>query len=297
MDEIQLLRHRHDAQPGPSPEATRAARVRLTGRISRSHAARPRRPFLLIMAAAALATAAAAILVARPDPGLPRRPGAATPAVTTTPTLRPVSSAERLALGAAAKAAGAPAEPTGPWAYTKLMVRLQDGRTATQELWRRVDDSAFAVIENGELRTIKGSEFEVTYGFLLSLPTDPAALLERSYTAIDEREARLKRKITPEERDLFTFQHLAMGMRESVLPEGLRAAIYGAMAKIPGVRYSGRSADLAKRKGVTLRLGGEEIFVDPGSYAYLGYRSRAGDRLLNWDSLLLGRFVDRAGER
>ena len=108
---------------------------------------------------------------------------------------------------------------------------------------------------------------------------------------------------------------IAMGMRDAALPPRLRAAMYGAMAKIPGVRYEARSADLLKRRGITLYhvLDGylrDEIFVNPKTYAYLGYRTivvkdhkdgpfatmKKGE-IHNWDALIKAAVVDKAGQR
>ncbi|MEU7001555.1 hypothetical protein [Nonomuraea sp. NPDC046570] len=159
------------------------------------------------------------------------------------------------------------------------------------------------------MKVVDGSEFEVTYPYLLSLPTEPTELLARVYKQIDAEEASrnadtMRRqeemakkrgksaedarreaeaatpRLTAEERNTFAFQYIAQGMRDAVLPLKLRAAMYGAMAKIPGVRYEPRSTDLAKRSGVTLyRLHAgylrDEIFINPKTYAYMGYRTLA----------------------
>ncbi|WP_214416505.1 CU044_5270 family protein [Sphaerisporangium fuscum] len=255
--------------------------------------------------------------------------------------LGPVANAESLARNAAAKAADQPdiaADPTR-WAYVKrLNARTrQDGGqwltgfpkvTTVHEQWRRLDDKGFAFMEDGRLKTEDESEFEVAYPDILSLPTDPAELLARVYEEVDAEAAarghrpdpRMKTPepaaLTDEERNTLAFQYIGQCMRDAVLPSRLRAAMYGAMAKIPGVRYEAGASDLAKRPGVTLyRLEHDylrdEIFVDSGTYEYLGYRTIAvrdhddprghislkKGEITGWDALLRTAVVDRPGER
>ncbi|GAA2398597.1 hypothetical protein GCM10010191_01680 [Actinomadura vinacea] len=69
------------------------------------------------------------------------------------------------------------------------------------------------------------------------------------------------RKFVPmgdEERNENAFSYIAASMHDSALPAKLRAAMYGAMAKIPDVRYEPRASDLEGRPGVTrYRQGGD----------------------------------------
>ncbi|MGN9844314.1 CU044_5270 family protein [Nonomuraea sp. H19] len=363
MDELRQLRERHDALPDPSPRSVDQARTRLSAHMSKPAARRvlaarrlPVRPLWGIGLAGA---GAAAILMASMvgNGALPTAPPDQATAQHTkesTPPpqelrLRTVANARDLADNAAALAAadgGTTPAPT-QWAYLKSLTaetRTDGGewltgfpkKTATHELWRRADDKRFASIENGKLKVYKGSEFEVAYPFLLSLPTDPGALLDRVNEQIEAEAVRLqesqyerlkqrlgderkaKQALGPpastEVKRMWAFQYIAQGMRDAVLPAKLRAAMYGAMARIPGVKYEARASDLARRKGVTLyRVHSgylrDEIFIDPKTYAYLGYRTIAvrdhdkdfftvkKGQITGWDAVLETALVDQAGRR
>ncbi|MFC7587213.1 hypothetical protein ACFQYP_28450 [Nonomuraea antimicrobica] len=121
--------------------------------------------------------------------------------------------------------------------------------------------------------------------------------------------------LTSAGRDRQAFQTIAMGMMDTALPAALRAAMYGAMAEIPGVRYEAKATDLLKRQGITLYhvLDGylrDEIFINPKTYEYLGYRTivvkdhrdepfdtmKKGE-IHNWDALVKAAIVDKAGQR
>jgi hypothetical protein len=87
------------------------------------------------------------------------------------------------------------------WAYLKTVYAdTQEGggrpvfgtpkKTLTREVWRRTDGKRFAVIQDGRLRVAEGSKYSPTYPELLSLPTDPKAVLARVYKTIDTEYAR-----------------------------------------------------------------------------------------------------------
>ncbi|MFI7705851.1 CU044_5270 family protein [Nonomuraea sp. NPDC049480] len=351
MDELHRLRERHDALPDPSARSVAAARARLTAHMSKPATRRPPvRPLwgIGLVAACAAAIVAVSIVGRAPAVETPRQHAEGSTSPAQELRLRPVASARDLADNAAAMAAaedeGTPA--AHEWAYLKKRVartRADGGewttgfpeKTAVHEMWRRADDKRFAGIENGKLKIMKGSEFEVPYPFLLSLPADPAALLGRVYEQIDAEQARhreglyerMKQRygerkakempapvMSAEDRHMRAFQYIALGMSEAVLPPRLRAAMYGAMARIPGVTYAPRASDLARRKGVALyRIHGgylrDDIFIDPQTYAYLGYRTMAvrdhddnfstvkKGQIMNWEALLETAIVAEAGRR
>jgi hypothetical protein len=211
------------------------------------------------------------------------------------------------------------------------------GPITTQEKWRRTDDKQFAVISGGKLKVVNGSKTipdpanPMDYPYLLSLPTRPDALLARVYKSVDtlyNKRVAVKKAAaptppppppppTPEEeaRNARAFELLSLYMRDAVLPRKIQAAMYGAMAKIPGVRYQPRAADLAGRPGVTLHLVANgylrgEIIIDPKTYAYLGFHIVAltdhrepglppvrKGQIIGWGSLTKGVFVDKPGRR
>ncbi|WP_327102129.1 CU044_5270 family protein [Nonomuraea glycinis] len=359
MEELHELRRYHDATPEPAPETIGAARSRLGAHMRggrRPRARRIRPIWALTLAGAATAALVVAVAVV-PGTGKDSPAPHAYPPTATELRLRPVANVQDVADNAALLADGEPewaAEPT-QWGYVKSLgartrtdggewLRGRPAATNTHEQWRRLDDKAFATIEKGRLKVSKGSEFEVSYSYLLALPTDAGQLLARIYETVDAENTRNRasflrsaqeraewRGKTPEEakrlaeeslpdftsqhRDRWAFQMIAMGMRDAALPPRLRAAMYGAMAKIPGVRYEAKSADLLKRRGITLYhvLDGylrDEIFVNPKTYAYLGYRTivvkdhkdgpfgtmKKGE-IHNWDALIKAAVVDKAGQR
>ncbi|RVX44341.1 hypothetical protein EDD27_7071 [Nonomuraea polychroma] len=331
MDELRLLKERHDALPDPDERAVTEARSRLLSHMRERPRSR-RRPLRVTWAiglAGAAALVAAVVIVPGVRDGSERpqaRPSSSQPSSTPL-RLRKVATAEDLAANAAALAAAHPDPVPEPdqWAYIKTKEARGKG-TRTHEMWRRANEKQFAFIEDGKLKVLDGSEFEVTYPYLLSLPTEPAALLARVYEEMDaehvKRQAQRRRgqatvpPLTAEQRHTYAFQHIVQGMRDAVLPRALRSAMYGALADIPGVRYEARATDLAKRPGVTLYRIHEgylrdEIFIDPDTYAYLGYRMIAvrdhenprvyefikKGQMFGWGSLIASGVVDRPGER
>ncbi|UBU18143.1 hypothetical protein [Nonomuraea gerenzanensis] len=372
MNELDELRRHHDTMPEPDARTIDAARSRLNAHMRGGRDERPRqlrplraawapRAFWLRRALwAPLAGAAVALAVAvtvAPRQGEDPRPPQAQPPTIAELRLRPVANAQDVADNAALLAGGEPAWTAGPkqWGYVKSLrartrtdggrwLRGEPAKTSTHEQWRRLDDQAFATIERGKLTVHEGSEFEVTYPYLLALPADADRLLARIYETVDAEHARNRASMlerarqraqargrTPEEaarlaeeapppltsvqRDRWAFQLIALGMGDAALPPRIRAAMYGAMAAIPGVRYEDGSSDLLDRRGITLYhvLDGylrDEIFIDPRTYEYLGYRTivvknhkdgpfdtmRKGD-IHNWDALVETAVVDRAGQR
>jgi hypothetical protein len=120
---------------------------------------------------------------------------------------------------------------------------------------------------------------------------------------------------TAEERDSRAFELISLWMRDAVLPPRTEAAMYGAAAAIPGVRYEARAADLGRRPGVTLYRVADgylrsEIIVDPKTYSYLGFRAIAVQdhreeglrpvkrgQIIGWGSLMTATFVTKPGAR
>ncbi|GAA2111565.1 CU044_5270 family protein [Actinomadura alba] len=334
MDDLQQVRDRHDALPDPAPETITQARARLTAHMrqvpSRKRSWRPAWR-LGLAGAAATALLAAAVAVGVGTGG--DRPGGQPPA-----QLRPVANAQDLASNAAIKAAAQhdPMPKPHQWAYSKTLSAQtnEDGGDwlrgtpkvkHTWEMWHRIDDWGFADYPDGKLKLHKGSERRVSYQDIFSLPQDPDALLAEVYKRVTAGGTReplpgagsgitKPGAMGDEERNMYAFFYIHASMWDTVLPAKLRAAMYGALAKIPGVGYEARAVDLAKRPGVTFyRLQNgyqrDEIFIDPNTYEYLGARSivvkdhkemgvnvKKGD-IISWASLLKAVIVDRPGQR
>ncbi|MFI6514334.1 CU044_5270 family protein [Spirillospora sp. NPDC050679] len=323
-DEIALLREARPEAAAYDPEA----KARLRGRLlaaadvpERRAGAHGRRRFAL---AGALAVAAAAGVVA--VPALDRDAPAPLPA--------PRESAEPLAMGPvasvvsladnAARAAARRSDAPRPdqWSYVKTVLASSSkgvggslfgppDRRMTFEEWRKADGTLSARREGGRLVTQKG-QGTIPYPDLLKLPHDPDALL-----------AEVRRRVAAEKAPVAdgnrAFQIIEMMMRDTALPLKVRAAMYGALAKMPGVRFEGRAADILGRRGVTLYQVVEgylrtEIMVDPRTYDYLGFRfvvvkpHRDSDEhgvqrrykpgeVLGWGGAAVMAVVDGPGER
>jgi hypothetical protein len=112
--------------------------------------------------------------------------------------------------------------------------------TVTSETWHRVDDGALAHNHNGKLEVTKGDDLG-NYQDILALPLDPDALLAHVYKTVTVHGSREPGKagvpMPAWERDQYAFMFIRASMWDTVLPPKLRAALYGAMAKIPDVRY------------------------------------------------------------
>ncbi|MFC9971714.1 CU044_5270 family protein [Spirillospora sp. NPDC127200] len=282
-DEITLLREARPEAAAYDPEA----KARLRGRLlaaadvpERRAGVRGRQRFAL---AGALAVAAAAGVVA--VPALDRDAPAPLPA--------PRESAEPLAMGPvasvvsladnAARAAARRSDAPRPdqWSYVKTVLASSSkgtggslfgppDRRMTFEEWRKADGTRSARREGGRVVARAGDQGPVPYPDLLRLPHDPDALLAE----VRRRVAAEKAPIADGER---AFQVIEMMMRDAALPLKVRAAMYGALAKMPGVRFEDRAADILGRRGVTLYQVVEgylraEIMVDPRTYDYLGFR-------------------------
>ncbi|QKG21938.1 CU044_5270 family protein [Actinomadura verrucosospora] len=239
----------------------------------------------------------------RPEPPAPGR-------------VHQVSAVTALADGAE-RAARGPGGALGPhqWVYLKSVYAPtreggvgpalfgRPGKLLTREMWRRTDEKAFAVMENGKLRRGSGSKFvpagplRLDYPTLLALPDDAASMLAHIRKIVDaqERQSRAlaqkshRRKpglppapapLTPAQRDASAFDVVSQYLDSALFRARQRAALYGALAKITSVRYAGRAHDLAGRRGVSLYPdfdGRErhELFIDPKTYSYLGFRTTA----------------------
>lgn len=113
-----------------------------------------------------------------------------------------------------------------------------------------------------------------TYQWLASLPTDPGELLDELY--------RLTRKAQGQEKDKEKAQVVFDKIGEllgKVMPPRTAAALYGAAAKLPGVKRVEDAVDPAGRHGVAIRRVDKrsswatEWIFDRDTLAYLGERT------------------------
>ena len=125
--------------------------------------------------------------------------------------------------------------------------------------------------------TTLGGWKSVTYSYLNSLPTDPAAL--ESVLLAGNPPGGL---IPPREAAIFDaiVNLLTAGAPQGiVIPPKLEAAVYRVMQQLPGVHFEA-SADLAGRTGLGFWMVREgylkqEIVIDPLTYTFMGFKDVA----------------------
>jgi hypothetical protein len=153
----------------------------------------------------------------------------------------------------------------------------------------------------------------VTYDYLDSLPTDPAALEEILASSGGTGPASTKEQVI--------FQAISMlldaGESEGVVvPPKLSAAMYRVLEQLPGVTFES-ATDLAGRAGIgfSMILEGylkETLVIDPDTYTYMGFKDVAikdhamvgtdGTRyvkaghVMAWAALLGSAIVDKPGQ-
>lgn len=161
--------------------------------------------------------------------------------------------------------------------------------------------------------TTLGGWKSVSYDYLNSLPTDPAAL-----------EAILAKSAGPvvaNTREQAIFQAIAVlldaGESEGVVvPPKLSVTLYRVLQQLPGVTFQ-NATDLAGRAGIGFSMVLEGYFkqtlvIDPDTYTYMGYkdvaikdhamtgtdgtRQIAAGHVMGWGALLGSAIVDKPGQ-
>jgi hypothetical protein len=210
----------------------------------------------------------------------------------------------------AAPAADA-AEPTPrphQWVYTKQLTVESGGKPWTYEHWLRVDGKLYANAHNNDLRAARVEDVRqfplpqwsrcpagkreqlarirpaVGLGRFFpnpaAVPTDPDGLLAAVYQLVENPDCAPVLGDTVQDRAF----NLIDAMLQTVQPAEVRAALYRALPKIPGVTVVQGATDAADRRGLAfvraaaievpgssrwLRM---EIILDPNTYRYLGAR-------------------------
>lgn len=327
MSELDTLRRMRAPLAEPEPVRLAAVRSQVTARFGeRGPRVRLSRTSVRLVAVGAMAvTIATGVTVAQNLGGVDQNGHRHTgiPGL----SAGPVASAGELAHRAALEAANEPAWNPRPnqWTYVKEVLATSSAGTGgslagrpdrriTVERWLRVDGMRRETKQNGgRLEAVPTTPMERSavprsdYTYLRSLPTDPKVLLALAYKQAEQM---------PLGRDAGAFTTIQDLMSRSVLPPKLRAALYGALAAIPGVRLDKDVADAAGRHGVALYRIDEgylrtDVIVDPTTYAYLGHRAIAvkdhtstGDdgtsrfvkgQILGWSAQLTTAIVDQPG--
>jgi hypothetical protein len=318
MDEIDQIRAARPSDDYPAP-ARAVARARLGAAIAEAAAPAtpepatpepagqgrlPRGRVRRVAIAAALAVAVAVSLTVTQQLS---RDGAPPPA-------GPTANAAELANSAAAAAAAHPAPTPGPhqWVYSReLRVEYGGGKPFSEEHWVRVDGRKFAYpisdrrVDHAEKVVKETRDYRSTLSARrpgcpdtpdrippgvglgrffpdpAAVPTDPDGLLAAIYRLVqDPACAPVLVGDTVQDRAFL----LIDGMLQTLMPADVRAALFRALAKIPGVTVVQGATDAAGRRGVAfaraaaiegpgssdwLRL---EIILDRHTSRYLGAR-------------------------
>ncbi|MBO3749835.1 CU044_5270 family protein [Streptosporangiaceae bacterium NEAU-GS5] len=326
MDDLKELREMRAVVAEPDAERIAAIRARLTaetGRDARRPHARPPRSHarrLLLVAAVGVAAAATVVVV-----GIDRRSEVGR----MSPSAHPVTAAavlERAALVAERRPAG-PSTGEHRWLYRKTVVRQPNDKEAvTSDEWTRYDGRQTAAIdEEGRLQIedfvpdpdddyLSPQQLEQR---MRALSTDPATLLsqiraDRRWTDFPVAERGLAANPDAE-----AFRVIGIYLAETALmPPKLEAALYRALAMVPGVGVEQGVDDGTGRKGLGLYMDDQSsagtrsyLILAPSTYEYLGRRDlwlrdeRIGDGVafkagsVYTAAVLTTEFVNRAGDR
>lgn len=138
--------------------------------------------------------------------------------------------------------------------------------------WRAPCGDWFAEEEGREPCASRGSWQSPDAAFLASLPRDPGALYDRLRDDTDGR---------GKDPDLEVVVYVADVLRTGLVPADLRAALYRALAKVPGLEITEKVANLDGVKGTAYGISAEgerhDIIVDPATGQFIGERQVAED--------------------
>jgi hypothetical protein len=279
-----MLRERHDALPGPSPDAVAEARHRLQAHMRqapqpRRHRRLVRRALLAGGLAVALTGAAVAVQVVDDD----------------TPVLRATPAAAVVLDRAAAAAERQPDPKPRPdqFVFAESRSVYRDNKQA-QHVWERrswlaVDGAraGWAVTRTdggpwggGPLAQPGGGPLgdDSAYARLAKLPRDPDKLLRALAGRPTGRSNDPARDRTPEEQAFTEIQDV---LSEALVPPSLRAAMFRTLKRIDGVTVVPDVADAAGRRGIAVAMTiqglREEIIFDRRSHVVLGRREILAD--------------------
>lgn len=286
MDDLTAVREWAADTPPLTDEARAAARTRLRRAVLREQGGRTARAGLsrrLVLRGALAGTAAAAtagvVVATRDHPGAE---GADAPRITT------LSAAQVLRKAAdrnRAHGTRLPVPRDDQYFYTKTSVTRtydQGGRTRTwtDESWLSVDGSRPSRRqEHGKVHhdpPLGKHEVQwppTVYSKLATMPADPDELLKMF---------RLGSTSSPEA-DLRAFTEACLFMQgPRVMPPGLQAAAFEALARIPRVRVDHGEVDVLGRRavGVSYPKSDFTFLFDRRTYDYLGLRVRGSTATL-----------------
>ncbi|MEU7854059.1 CU044_5270 family protein [Nonomuraea sp. NPDC049141] len=286
--DLDALRRTWPEPAPPSHDTYSAARAALLQEVTAAVPRRARR-FRLprsggrVLAVGALAVAITMVAVVVGNPGgvdVPRPivPGLAMPA----------ANAQVLLHKAAAVARDRPFTAPRPdqWIYMETRLQGVDNaapgevqtpetplKTTVDRAWTRADGKVLVTFEGGKMvRSPTGGGMPPTsFAKVAALPTDPDALLAWLYGNMGDH---------GEKRDVIAYRLLGSLLNNNLVPPAQEAAVYQAMAKIPGVTVNPDAVDVAGRPALAVGAiedgwVGHEILLDRTTYTYLGERAVA----------------------
>ncbi|MBB5779083.1 CU044_5270 family protein [Nonomuraea jabiensis] len=286
MDELRWVREWRTEVPEPGEEWIIPERRRLLMRMRGRRWALGRR--LLVVGALGAATAVA---VATFRPQSPTQEPAATPSVVQ------LDSGVVLARAAevASRRESAPVPLPTQWRYTKTLDKQPNSDTIeTSEHWMRYDGMQAAGFgEDGRLHVgsegnpldpgddeLSPQQYDAK---LRALPTDPRKLLAEvtgdRHWIKGAREEGVPKTVVPD--DVRAYNVIMLYLREyGSMPPRLEAAMFRALALIPGVQIEQGVSDAAGRSGLGVwreqpgdaRPYRKYEILDPATYRYLGSR-------------------------
>ena len=298
MNDLDLVRDLRADVPSPTRERLAPGRARLLASISRPSRPRyARRAVLPVTAAAAASAVAVAVAVASGALSGPATRSAAVrpPAIRLTLTAQLLSTA-------AATAAKHPAVRPGPhqWFYTKFVGHDYGQPAQSNENWETFDGRRTAYFQNGQLIVHKtlgvfggggptplgeynaNATPQTAYNALASLPSSPRALL----AVIARQAAKVGPSVAPgsvvslyapKGRDELEFDYLAQLLWNSATgePPAAEAAVFRALAAIPGVSSQQGITDVVGRPAIGLSDNGgkTQLLLDPQTYQVIGMRA------------------------
>jgi len=288
-----------------------------------------RRRVVLPAAVTAVAAGAAAVALAIAGTGQPGTLPASHPR--TAPKAAALAPTTPVRLAAYATTIASRSASPGPsqWVYLKVASTVSrspqggimaqiPGTRQTSETWTRADGQESASVQDGKIVTsILGSPEgwpRISYGYLNSLPTDPASLMR----VIRHNLQTLPNPFSQGAAGPQIFDSVAALIENNPeLPPRLSAALYGVLAQLPSVRL-GHATDLSGQKVLSLYQTEDgylqrEILINPVTYAYAGQlviaiRAYTGNgldgtvtvhagELLADDAIITSQIVDHPGDR
>ncbi|MEU1386299.1 MULTISPECIES: CU044_5270 family protein [unclassified Nonomuraea] len=254
-DDLTLLRELRADAPEPDADRLDAVRARALASPRALAPARRRRRFWAVPSLLAAATVAAAVVVAVNGP---HAPAPAPPFAVTTMPVRAKTMLRQAAQVAEGRRKHHEPRPD-QWLYRKDLVKQPyEDRGTVQEYWTRYDGTRQALRENGgsldfQDITPDPDDDDLTprqyAAKLAALPADPAKLL--AHVRADRHWATLPKGEGGEHPDARAFRVLSVYLDAGVpMPPEVEAAVFRALAEIPGVRVDLGVRDAAGRAGI-----------------------------------------------